>query len=57
MVNYQDYTITLKRIEICDLLLACLAAYDCSNDAEKWLDLHKKLMMELNRIDAENHIE
>lgn len=46
-------TVTLKRIEICDLLLACLAASDASNGAEKWDRLHEKLARQLDLLDAQ----
>ena len=55
MYNDKDVTLTLKRIEICDLLLACTNAYyHASNKAKKWDELHEKLFAILNDFD-ENH--
>lgn len=52
MNNYADVKIELKRIEVCDLLLACLAAKELSNDGgKKWDRLHDKLKAQLKELD------
>lgn len=52
MNNYTDVKIELKRIEVCDLLLACLAAKELSNDGgKKWDRLHDKLKSTLEELD------
>lgn len=52
-LNEMDMTITLKRIDICDLMLACLAADSISNGAEKWGKLHDKLTKLIIEFDHE----
>lgn len=52
MNNYTEAKIELKRIEVCDLLLACLAAKELSNDGgKKWDRLHDKLKAQLEELD------
>lgn len=52
MINSFETTIRIKRIEICDLMLACLAARDIANDGgKKWMKLHDKLKNQLNELD------
>ena len=54
MRNYVDTTVELKRIDICDLMLACLAAKDAANDeGKKWDKLHEKLKKQLEDLDRE----
>lgn len=54
MIDYFESAVTLKRIEICDLLLACLAAKELSNDGgEKWIRLYKNLKEQLDKLDAQ----
>lgn len=54
MRNYFETTIKVKRIEICDLMLACLAAKELSNDnGEKWDRLHESLKNQLNELDKQ----
>lgn len=43
-------TLKLKRIEVCDLLIACNATYGASG-AQKWADLHDKLEEILKQFD------
>lgn len=45
-------TIQLRRIDICDLMLACLAAKEAANDeGKKWDELHEKLKWQLQYLD------
>lgn len=53
-MNYKDMTLHLKRIEICDLLLACLAAKDMAGDnGKKWERLHEKIKKQLKELDEQ----
>ena len=51
LLNQRTYTLKLKRIQICDLILAmtCLAAGN--PDATKWQKLHDELVVQLNNQD------
>lgn len=52
MLNYFETTLNVTRIDICDLLLACLAARDSANDGgQKWINLHSKLQTQLEKLD------
>lgn len=44
MLNEMTVTMKLRRIDLCDLMLAC-AALDCvtDDDTTKWAELHDKL--------------
>lgn len=54
-LNYKTVTLKLKRIEICDLLLATLAAKQLANDGgKKWEELHDKLKTILDDFDEKN---
>lgn len=54
MRNQFETTIKVKRIEICDLMIACLAAAQAANDGgEKWYKLHDKLQAQLTELDAQ----
>lgn len=48
--NEKNVKLNLKRIEICDLLIACTAAYE-ETEAKKWIDLHDKLKSILEAFD------
>lgn len=50
--NQKPVGLTLKRIELCDLLIACGAARRLSG-AEKWHELHDKIAAILDQFDAE----
>lgn len=50
LLNEMTVTLKLKRIEVCDLLIACTATYDASG-AQKWADLHDKLEEILKQFD------
>ena len=54
MRNNFKTTIEVKRIDICDLMLACLAAKEAANDeGKKWDRLHDLLKEQLNELDAQ----
>ena len=54
-MNYKTMTVELNRIDVCDLLLACLAAKELANDeGSKWTRLHDKLKAQLEAFDKEN---
>lgn len=54
MINDKNVKIEIKRIEVCDLLLACTAAQQQANDGgEKWKRLHEKIKMQIDAIDQE----
>ena len=46
-------TIELKRIDICDLMLACLAAKELAPESKKWDRLHEELKRQLDELDAQ----
>ena len=51
MRNNFRTTIKVTRGEICDLLLACLAAKEMAPDSTKWDALHDKLKAQLEELD------
>ena len=54
MRNAFETTIRVQRIDICDLLLACLAAKEAAGDGgKKWDRLHNKLKAQLDELDAQ----
>lgn len=54
MRNHFKTTVELERIDICDLMIACLAAKECANDkGEKWDRLHEKLRSQLEALDKQ----
>jgi len=54
MRNSFETTLKVNRLEICDLLLACLAARELANDGgEKWNRLHDKLKEQLKELDRQ----
>ena len=53
MRNEMEMTLTMKRIDVCDLLLACLAAKELANDeGKKWDALHQILKEQLDEFDT-----
>lgn len=53
-MNEFKTTISITRKDLCDLLLACLAARDHANDeGRKWIDLHDKLQSQLEELDEQ----
>lgn len=53
IANENEMTITLKRIDICDLLLACISADEISGGAKKWMKLHDNIKEQLTKADNE----
>ena len=54
-MNSKKMTVELSRIEVCDLLLACLAAKEIANDeGKKWTRLHDELKEQLKAFDEAN---
>lgn len=54
MRNSFKTTINVNRLEICDLMLACIAAKWASNGSgEKWEKLHDKLKRQLIELDEQ----
>ncbi len=54
MRNEFKTTLQVKRIDICDLMLACLEAKELANDSgTKWDRLHDKLKRQLNELDTQ----
>lgn len=51
--NQKPVTITIQRIELCDMLLAC-GAMGRQSGAEKWEALHGKLNEMLEEFDKQN---
>lgn len=43
----------LRRIDICDLMLACMAAKELAPTAKKWDRLHDELKKQLAELDAQ----
>ena len=54
--NLKTVTMKLKRIEVCDLLLAT-TIISHESDAEKWKVLHDKLNAILAEFDEKNPLE
>lgn len=54
-MNYNARTVTmkLKRIEVCDLLVALTAVVN-SSDSKKWAALHDKVKAILDKFDKDN---
>lgn len=55
-MNNLEVNVTLKRIDICDLLIACNCAKKASNGAEKWDKLHELLQAQLYGFDSEKKL-
>lgn len=52
MLNQKTMTIKLRRIDVCNLLLACTCAKSNANDGgEKWQKLHDTLKEQLEAFD------
>jgi hypothetical protein len=52
-LNQKTVTLKLKRIEVCDLMLACSAL---SEEGEKWIALHDTLKEILKDFDNKQSI-
>ena len=54
-LNQKTMTVKLKRIEVCDMLLACtalsIAAKKDGESGQKWDALHEKLKAALDEFD------
>lgn len=54
-MNYKTMTVELNRIDVCDLLLACVAAEENASDKGlKWTRLYDKIKSQLEAFDKEN---
>ena len=58
MNNQREVSIMLKRIDLCDLMLACTIAYAYSGNTPeerngKWLVIHNKIKYVLDKYDRE----
>lgn len=57
-LNQKTMTVKLRRIDVCDLLLACSCADDkADNGSEKWKRLHDMLKEQLEAFDAKTVTE
>ncbi len=54
MLNNKTITLNLKRIEVCDLILACGIFAREKTNTVKWETLHDKLSEILHQWDEEN---
>ena len=50
-LNLKTVSLKLKRIEVCDLMLACTVLSDNNENTKKWNDLHDKLQEILKEFD------
>jgi len=50
MINQKTMTLKLKRIDVCDLMLACTIIGQ-GTDAKKWGKLHDMLKVQLDAFD------
>lgn len=53
MRNQFETHLKLRRIDICDLMLACLAAKEMAPTTKKWDRLHDELKKQLAELDAQ----
>lgn len=54
MRNEFKTTIQLRRIDICDMMLACLSAKELANDeGKKWDRLRETLKLQLEELDRQ----
>ena len=53
--NQKTMTLKLKRIDVCDLMLACTAIAE-ETESKKWNELHDKLLAMLDAFDEKNGI-
>ena len=53
--NQKTVTLKLKRIDVCDLMLACTAIAE-ETGANKWNELHDNLLAILDAFDEKNGI-
>lgn len=50
-LNQKTVTLKLKRIEVCNLMIAC-SSLSYGDNREHWKELHDKLKVILNEFDA-----
>lgn len=56
-LNQKTVTVKMKRIELCDLLMACTALDEETNaDNRKWAKLHDKLKAVLDEFDSKQEV-
>lgn len=56
-LNQKTVTVKMKRIELCDLLMACTALDEETNaDNRKWAKLHDKLKAVLDEFDSKKEV-
>lgn len=53
MLNELTINVKMKRIELCDLMLACTILVDRTG-AEKWKKLHDELKQQLDAFDKKH---
>ena len=53
MINAEKMTITLTRIDVCDLMLATTVIMLQEGMGNKWETLHDKLLEQLEQFDTE----
>lgn len=53
MRNAETMTITLTRLEVCDLLIACTMTSHISRGVSKWVKLHDEICEQLREWDNE----
>ena len=56
-LNQKTVSLKLKRIEVCDLMLACTVLSDNIENTKKWNDLHDKLQGILKEFDKKQGYE
>lgn len=56
-LNQKTVTVKMKRVELCDLLMACTALdEETSADNHKWAKLHDKLKEILDDFDSRQEV-
>lgn len=50
-LNSKTVTLKLKRIDVCNLMLACTALSDSAPETSKWSTLHDKLKTIIDEFD------
>lgn len=56
-LNEKTVTVKIKRIELCDLLLACTALDNATDEeTKKWAKLHDRLKEILDDFDSKQEI-
>lgn len=53
-LNYMDMNVTLKRIEVIDMMLACVEHMDHTGHPNKWNRLHDSLKKQLEEFDQKH---